>query len=92
MPNAEDAKPDAPGLIWRTRKNGNLVPYWAAPARAVAAGYTPKTVRLNGEMTDDQLAAACRRCQLEMVAWLGGDRGVGRPRNDGTVAALIRAL
>jgi hypothetical protein len=91
VPNAEDAKPDAPGLIWRTRKNGNLVPYWAAPARAVAAGYTPKTVRLNGEMTDDQLAAACRRCQLEMVAWLGGDRGVGRPRNDGTVAALIRA-
>ena len=92
MPNAEDAKPDAPGLIWRTRKNGNLVPYWAAPARAVAAGYTPKTVRLNGEMTDDQLAAACRRCQLEMVGWLGGDRGVGRPRNDGTVAALIRCL
>jgi hypothetical protein len=42
-------------------------------------------------MSDDQLAAACRRCQLEMVAWLGGDRGPRRQRNDGTVAALIRA-
>jgi len=40
-------------------------------------------------MTADQLGAACRRCQLEMVAWLGGDRGPRRQRNDGTVGALI---
>jgi hypothetical protein len=29
----------APGLEWRTRKNGERVPYWVAPKKAVAAGF-----------------------------------------------------
>jgi hypothetical protein len=95
MPKTSESKiakqAAAPGLVWRVRKSGQRVPYWAAPAKAVAAGYEPKTVRLNGAMTADQLAAACRRCQLELAEWLGGKRGQRRARNDGTVAALIRA-
>jgi hypothetical protein len=62
--------PDAPGLDWRKRASGERIPYWIATRKAVEVGYPTKTVRLDPTWSFDQIAAACRRCQIEMQAWL----------------------
>lgn len=81
-------KPKTPGLKWRRRSSGR-VPYWVASSPAIAAGYTPKTVRLSGLENDARaLGARCDRLQAEMLMWMSG-RSSYRPVFDGTVRALL---
>ncbi|MCC6776697.1 MAG: integrase [Hyphomicrobiales bacterium] len=80
----------APGLNWRKRKNGSLVPYWIADAEAVKAGYPVKVVNLS--IFADQPEMIRQRCiclQDEMRDWIDGRRGKSAAF-DGTFRALIR--
>lgn len=69
--SSERSQP-SPGLKWRRRRLGALVPYWCASPAAVKAGYPVKTVNLS-ELAERPaaLAARCERLQLEMTSWLG---------------------
>jgi hypothetical protein len=69
-----DRKPpqidDAPGLVWRPRKNG-WVATWQARTDLVKLGYAPQTARLwsGSELSDidaEHIATNCRRLQSDM--------------------------
>lgn len=80
----------APGLKWRSRRRGDLVPYWYASERARAAHYPVKTVNLSEfAQRPTELAARCERLQMEMNLWLRGAPRV-KPGFDGTFGSLIR--
>lgn len=62
---------DAPGLVWRPRKNG-WVATWQARTDIVKLGYGPQTARLwdGTEPTDIEakhIATQCRRLQADML-------------------------
>lgn len=82
MSEAKIDAADAPGLVWRQRTN-ERIPYWVATRKAVDAGYPVKTARLDPAWSSDQIAAACRRQQIEMLAWLAHG-GQPRPVATGT--------
>src|SRR5262249_46004971 len=86
MPDTETA----PGLTWRTRRNGPPVAYWVARQALIKAGYRPRTVRLNYAADDPMLAARCHVLQAEMLAWSAGQRGRWTVQYDGTFAGLVR--
>src|SRR5215472_4456412 len=81
---------DSPGLEWRNRARGKRVPYWTAARKIARAGYKPTTVRLAEDAAPEELAAACRRLQNEMLAWSGMADKARKVECDGTVAGLIR--
>lgn len=69
-----DRKPpqvdDAPGLVWRPRKNG-WVATWQARSDLIKAGYAPQTARLwaGNELSAieaEHIAMQCRRLQSDM--------------------------
>jgi hypothetical protein len=77
---------DSPGLKHRTRKDGTRVPYWCAPATAIAAGWALKTVNLS-DTPLEQISQRCQRLWLEMLDFLSsGDRPRGY---DGTLGSLL---
>lgn len=79
----------APGLEWRKRSNGDRIPYWVAPKKAVAAGYTPRTVNLSSEARPVDIAAACRRLQAEALEWQTR-KPEAMDRFDGSLTSLSR--
>lgn len=84
---------DAPGLVWKARKNG-WAATWQARSDIVKRGYLPKTVALwtglEPDVTDAaQIATRCQHLQSEMLMWA---RGVERtPLNafSGSLRSLI---
>ena len=80
---------DAPGRKTRKNADGSSRVYWMASKEAVAAGFTPDSVRLHGD--DEAIEARCRVLQAEMLQWLGERAGIKTPRLDPTINDLIRA-
>jgi integrase len=76
----------APGLKWIKRRAG-VEPYWVAPAEAVKAGFTPRTVPLRGT-PEHALFAVCARLTAEAAAYMSGAMTRERPY-DGTLGHLI---
>lgn len=85
-----DTEKKPPGLIWRTRRNGAQVAYWAARKDLIKRGYEPKIVRLNYAAGDPQLAARCHVLQAEMLTWAAGKYQGRREAFDGTFGSLAR--
>jgi hypothetical protein len=61
---------DAPGLVWRPRKNG-WVATWQARSDLVKLGYAPQTARIWAgteptEIEAEHIATQCRRLQSDM--------------------------
>ena len=87
------AKGEYPGLQRKPPDaNGFVAMYWAAPRRAVRAGYPSKTVRLhNFVYPSPQLAARCQQLWAEMETWLAEQCQPDTPIVfDGTIGGLIR--
>jgi hypothetical protein len=81
---------DAPGFEWRNRKTGR-VPYWVAPKKAVAAGFTPRTVKLTLDANAAEIARTCRGLQAEALEFVAlGDSDRSPARFDGSVQSLLR--
>lgn len=78
----------APGLKYRTRKDGSRVPVWIAKPEAIKAGYSVKTVNLSG-VPEAEIPARCQRLNAEMKKFLAGETRSG-PAYDGTIASVIR--
>ena len=86
------SKGDFPGLQRSPpRSDGSIALHWVAPRRAVEAGYSPKTVRLNGFIDDSpELSARCHELLAEMEEWLAEQAKPDKPvKYDGTVGSLI---
>src|SRR5580698_3404209 len=84
---------DAPGLIWKPRKEG-WVAYWQARSEIVKTGFSPSTVRLWEGMEPSEtdrmhLAAQCQRLQADMVLWSKGQTASRPAVFDGTLGSLI---
>jgi len=79
---------DRPGYTSRRNKDGTTVHYWS-PKRAVKeASPALPIIRLPDGLTDDEIAAECRRRTDELVAEI---RALGAaPSYDGTIGSLIR--
>ena len=75
-----------PGLKWIKRRSGSE-PYWVAPADAVKAGFSPRTVPLRGT-PEHALFAVCARLTAEAGAYMAGSMTRERPY-DGTLGHLI---
>lgn len=74
------------GLRWIKRRAG-VEPYWVAPADAVKAGFSPRTVPLRGT-PDHALFSVCVRLSAEAATYLSGATKRERPY-DGTLGHLI---
>lgn len=85
MPRTEEA----PGLIWRTRRNGTHVAYWVARKDLIKRGFRPKSVRLHFERDDPALAARCRMLQHQMIEWAANGGNARAPGYDGTFQSLV---
>lgn len=66
----------APGLKWRPRKGG-LVPYWMPTQKDIKEGYAPKSLTLDRNTNDLDLAATCRRQWGDLEEWR---RTKGQPK------------
>lgn len=85
---------DAPGLVWRSRKDG-WVATWQARSDLVGLGFLPQTARLwaGTELTAQEaahIAQQCRRLQSEMLSFsrMGG---FVHPKKDLTIRDLVNA-
>jgi integrase len=58
----------APGLKWRARIGGD-VPYWMPPQKDIKKGYAPKSLTLDRNASQIEIAAACRRQWLDLENW-----------------------
>jgi hypothetical protein len=83
---------EAPGLVWRNRKNG-WAATWQARSDLVKKGYLPKTVTLwsgsdPGPSEAAHIAMQCQQFQAEMLLW---GRGVELPARafKGSLQSLI---
>ena len=87
----QDERLSAPGLKWRQRKNGPPAAYWTATPEAIAAGFSPSTIRIHYDASDAQhlvdIAARCRVLTGQMRAF--ADRPRTAIRFDGTIRALV---
>ena len=81
------AQSKSPGLTYRRRKDGSLVPYWVASAEARQAGYPIRTRNLS-RLPAEYLEAECRSMQLECADWLAR-QGSRTPAYDGTIRSII---
>jgi hypothetical protein len=84
---------DAPGLVWRSRKNG-WAATWQARSDIVKRGYLPKTVALwTGTEPDEtdalHIATRCRHLQSEMLMFARGVEPVPMNAFNGTLRTLI---
>jgi hypothetical protein len=85
---------DAPGLVWRKRRNG-WEARWVCRADLSKRGYEVKGARLwVGEVPDELdvqfIQSECRRLQTDMLIW--GKGGIPQVMTfDGTIAGLIDA-
>ncbi len=84
---------NAPGLVWKGRKNG-WAATWQARSDLVKRGYLPKTVALwRGVEPDtidaDHISTRCRHLQSEMLMWGRGVDLVPINSHNGTVRTLI---
>jgi hypothetical protein len=86
---------EAPGLVWRTRKNG-WAATWQARSDIVKRGYMPKTVALwtGDEPNADEamhIAVRCQQYQSEMLAWSKGLEPISPNAFNGSLRSLINA-
>lgn len=87
---------EAPGLIWKPRKEG-WVAYWQARSDIVRDGFETATVRLwegvePSEIDRLHLSEQCKRLQADMLLW-SKDRASSRMNVfDGTVKTLIQCF
>lgn len=84
---------DAPGLVWRFRKN-RWVAYWQARSDLVKRGYAPGAVRLwegeeLNEVRSSKIASQCRKHQSVMLTW-GRKRAGSKPLPLATPAPTTR--
>jgi hypothetical protein len=84
---------DAPGLVWRARKNG-WAATWQARTDLVERGYIPKTVALwtgtEPNATDAAfIATRCQQLQSEMLMFGRGVTPAPLTSFDGTLRTLI---
>jgi hypothetical protein len=84
---------EAPGLVWRSRKNG-WAATWQARTDLVKRGYLPKSVTLwSGDEPTDidamHIATQCQQFQAEMLLW---GNGIDLPPNafKGSLQSLIQ--
>lgn len=84
----------APGLKLIKRRGGRVEPRWVCSDEARRRGYTPRTVRLHGDMAKapeaELIAQQCRKLWNEMLEWMGAGGGNTRLVYDGTLASLIK--
>jgi hypothetical protein len=74
----------APGLKWRTRVGAD-VPMWIPPGKDVRAGYLPKSLMLDRDSSQIELAETCRAQWKDLESWR-----TGTPKADRhTIAWLI---
>lgn len=103
-PEMDDRQPpkmahEAPGLVWRERKNGRWVATWQARTDLIDRGYLPKSLTLwtasetlppapPSKVEALHIATKCQQEQAEMLMW---GRGVALPLNafTGTLQSLI---
>jgi hypothetical protein len=81
-------KSDTPGLKIRIRKNGERSLLWAAPPKAVKAGFTPKTLHLPADYPTPAIANMCRHFWGQAMDFL--ECRHREPFYDGTLASVIR--
>jgi hypothetical protein len=86
---------EAPGLVWRPRKNG-WAATWQARSDIVKRGYLPKTVPLwTGEepstIEAQQIGVRCQTLQSEMLMWARGVEPVSPNAFAGSLRTLINA-
>jgi len=75
-PRASGALPEghalhAPGLKWRRRVAG-LIPMWIPPGPAIKAGYRPKSLMLDRDASQHELAETCRKQWRDLEQWRSG--------------------
>lgn len=58
----------APGLKWRARVGGD-VPYWVPPQKDIKQGYAPKSLTLDRDASQLDIAAACRTQWADLEKW-----------------------
>src|SRR5271155_3173817 len=84
-------KGEFPGLQRAPRMNGPKALHWVARRVAIAAGYTPKTVRLDEPDKSPELSEHCHKLQFEMVAWLADRSRPDKPFVfDGRISGYIK--
>jgi hypothetical protein len=86
---------EAPGLVWRARKNG-WAATWQARSDLVKRGYLPKTVALwtGGEPDETDalhIATRCQQYQSEMLMWGRGVEPIPLNAFRGDLRSLINA-
>ncbi len=86
---------DAPGLVWRPRKDG-WAATWQARTDLVADGFAPRSVHIwTGGVPDEKesayIAQYCRRLQSEMLVFSRAGGFVVPQKNDRTLGDLINA-
>lgn len=59
----------APGIKWRPRDNGPDAPYWIPPTKDVKAGYAPKSISLDRDKSQEEIAARCRALWQGLLSW-----------------------
>ncbi len=84
---------NAPGLVWKARKNG-WAATWQARSDLVKRGYLPKTVALWRGIEPDPIDAAhistrCQHLQSEMLMWSRGIDPAPTSAHNGTLRTLI---
>src|SRR4051812_35490065 len=62
----------APGLKLRDRVGGRKIPMWIPPAKDVKAGYAPKSLTLDRDSSQIELAETCRRQWKDLLDWRSG--------------------
>jgi hypothetical protein len=78
---------DAPGLEYANRAGGKRVPLWRAPKKAVRLGFEPKSVALAADLSEVELASACRRLQAQALEFIGSGEN-REPKFDGSIKSL----
>jgi hypothetical protein len=82
-----------PGLRTIARPNGGVDTYWYASKKAARAGYTPRTVRLHGDISSqpglDVMSSRCWKLQAQMLRWLRQGDTPRSPPYSSSVHSLI---
>src|SRR5438105_10928506 len=79
-----------PGRQRRERQGGSVVFYWVALPKAIAAGFRPKTERLDYPADSDVMSRRCIELQAQMDRWLADP--ARQDRFDGKRVKTIREL
>src|SRR5438270_377225 len=83
-------KSDFPGLQRQRRNDGSVALDWVRSKAARKAGYSPKTVSLDGFVDGShELQERCQDLQAQMESWLANRNRAEAPEFDGTFRSLI---